>query len=247
MSQSQEALLNVYSISSWHQVGFPCVLQQVEINLVLFGILCICVILWGVSISKEQKGFLETQMKKVQVEVKLGLPCKFMSNRKQFKGSQFNTTVVLVVLCHLGWFSFARSPRWVWSSPHRRPQGSPVFRVPLDTLSPLTASLQLTQKPYAHITIEYCWLLWELVRISTEESVGFWKKKCWERLNNFWMKHFSALTEHRNGSGTWKLRIFQTETLQKKCEHFLGVVGAGEMCRMLVKAGGKKKGNYLLY
>jgi len=59
-------------------------------------------------------------MKKIQVEVKLGIQCKFMSNRTQFKGSQFNTTVVLAVLCHVDWFSFARSPWRVWSSPYGR-------------------------------------------------------------------------------------------------------------------------------
>jgi len=32
----------------------------------------------------------------------------------------------------------------------------------------------------------------------------------------------------------------------KKCEHFLGVTGAGEMSRMVVRAEGKK-GNYVLH
>jgi len=53
MWYSQEALLNAYSTFSQCEVGFPCVLQQVEKNLVLFGILCSCVTLWGVPISEE--------------------------------------------------------------------------------------------------------------------------------------------------------------------------------------------------
>lgn len=49
-------------------------------------------------------------MKKTEADTKLGPHCKFLSNTKQFKGSQLNTTVVLAVLCHLDWFSFAGSP-----------------------------------------------------------------------------------------------------------------------------------------
>lgn len=66
-------------------------------NLVLFAVLCICAILWRVSIHMEYEGFLEDHIKKIQGEVKLSLHFKFVSNRKQFKGSQFNTTVILVV------------------------------------------------------------------------------------------------------------------------------------------------------
>lgn len=33
-------------------------------------------------------------MNKIQVEIKFGLHCKFMSNSKQFEGSQFNITVL---------------------------------------------------------------------------------------------------------------------------------------------------------